>query len=134
MDQFVQFIQSFMTEQMFYTLALLLGAIIVGFGSALIAAARKSEKYSQYIKLVDHVDDMVFDVIVFIESGQLELDQSYYDESERLAGEGYIIDPRMLYLVEAVQEQVKRVFGYNFDFVEMHRKAEAIYQLFKKNN
>lgn len=103
--------------------------VLLAVGSFAITRFGLHEQVAKLVKAWAIVDDAILDLVVFLSYND-SVDLAAADvESKRLAEEDkYIIDPRMLYIVQEIQRLAKDRLGVTLDFVLVHRRAERIFQ------
>lgn len=107
---------------------LLVGMLAVSY--ALVQVGRH-EWFKRLAVAWDMIDDHIASIVVSIAYGQVDL-SAQEKEAERLeAEENYHIDPRMLYIVQQIQLAAKQRYGLTLDLVEIHQRAESIFQHLK---
>lgn len=124
---------------MWHSLALTLGGdamallITVSFVAVLtalylgVSAFRKTEFYKQHKTVLELVDGRITDLIFLLEFGDVDLTEYEKRADERAANGLEAVDPRMLYLLDKVQEWVKVKLGVELDVEELLARAEHIF-------
>lgn len=111
--------------------------VTVGFAVALFAvwqvqaAFVKTEFYKQHKVLWELVDDKIASLIFLIENGDVDLTEFEQRAKEREeAGLSYV-DPRMLFLIDKVQDAVNSALGVNLNFEDLLARGEHIFDEIK---
>ncbi len=108
-------------------------AIVLTIGWRIHSAIVQTEFYKKNKALWELVDDKVADTIFLIAVGDVDLTVFEQRVVERAnLGLSYV-DPRMLYLIDKVQQQVKDRFGVSLNFEELLGRAERIYDEVKND-
>ena len=114
----------------------LIGIVVVlialAVGSYAISRFGLREQVERVAKIWQLLDNAIYDVVVFLAYNDTADLAAAEVEAKRLAEEeNYVIDPRMLYVVQEIQRLAKDKYGLTLDFVEIHRRAERIFQTVK---
>ena len=106
--------------------------ILLAVGSFAISRFGLHEQAARLVKAWQVIDEAVLDLVVFMAYNDTVDLAAAEVESARLAEvEKYIIDPRMLYVVQEIQRLAKDRLGLTLDLVLVHRRAERIFQQVK---
>lgn len=115
-------------------LAFIVGFVIFGLVAFYVTRAiTKTKFYERWGDLWLLVDDQIADLIFLIEFGDVNLDEYTRRAQERLDNGESWIDPRMLYVLDRVQQLVKEQLHVELDLEQLLARAERLLDEIKNN-
>lgn len=105
--------------------------VVLVLAGALVNAIRKSEALKQYEGLIQALGQKIADLIIFAEWGdEYSQKADFYEkkQAERTAAGLYYVDPRMLYVMDKVEQYALDRHGLKIEFDDVLPLAEKKYR------
>lgn len=103
--------------------------VLLAVGSFAISRFGLHEQAARLLKAWQVIDDAILDLVVFLAyNDSVDLAAAEVESARLAEEEDYVIDPRMLYVVQEAQRVAKDRLGIDLDLVLVHRRAERIFQ------
>lgn len=110
-------------------LGVILFTALLVVGTWAIAQLGKHEATKRLVQVWGLVDDRIAHIIVQLAYGDVDLTA----EEAEIELKGLTIDPRMLYLVNRIEAELKSRYGITVDLLEIQERAESIFQRLKSS-